>query len=56
MQTRNAVQVIEPLTLVVVGVGGALIGTWIHSGWISAILGAVVAIALVLYGVSGGGK
>ena len=56
MQTRNEAQAIAPSTLVVVGVGGALIGTWIHSGWISAIVGAAVAIALVAYSVAGSWK
>jgi len=40
-------------TLVVAGVGGALLANWIHAGWISAVIGAAAAIAIVAYGLAG---
>ena len=52
-QDRNT---LTPTTVVVAAVGGALLANWIHSGWVSALIGAGAAVAIVAYGLRMGNR
>jgi len=43
-------QRLTPWMVVVAAGGGALIANWIHAGWLSGVIGSVIAVALVAYG------
>lgn len=54
MPIQNKVSGVRPTSLLVGAVGGALLASWVWSGWIPALLGAVVGFVLVA--VTSGGR